>query len=72
MSSGSGLGSALNDLYSFYFFRDTEKNIPSRILSSGHIDLLLNRKILVLMLLVLRFYSIEPGQSDPNPSAILG
>ncbi len=40
-----------------------------RIPSSGHLCLLLNRKILELALLVLRFCSIEAGKSDPNVGA---
>jgi hypothetical protein len=53
------------------FFRASEEtNIPSRIPSSGHLLLRLNRKILNVAQLRLRFCSIGATESGPNPGVI--
>jgi hypothetical protein len=47
-----------------------ETNIPSRIPSLGHLLLRLNRKILNVAQLRLRFCSIGATESGPNPGVI--
>jgi hypothetical protein len=55
----------------YHQLRDSENtNLPSRIPSSGHLWLRLNRKILNVALLRLRFCSIVAAKSNPNPGAI--
>jgi hypothetical protein len=66
MEKHPGLEPAMDEL-----LRDSENtNLPSRIPSSGHLWLRLNRKILNVALLRLRFCSIGAAKSNPNPGAI--